>query len=57
MQELANIPQTMDASLRRDPQCEELAHQFVRTIDFLYLGRGIHYPTALEGALKRKEIS
>ncbi|HEY4738966.1 MAG TPA: glutamine--fructose-6-phosphate transaminase (isomerizing) [Candidatus Acidoferrales bacterium] len=57
MQELTNIPQKMEAILRRDSQCAELAHQFFRTTDFLYLGRGIHYPIALEGALKLKEIS
>jgi len=34
-----------------------LARQFFRYTDFLYLGRGIHYPIALEGALKLKEIS
>ncbi len=57
MQELTNIPQKMDAILRRDKECSDLAHQFFRTKDFLYLGRGIHYPIALEGALKLKEIS
>ncbi len=36
---------------------ENLARQFFRQTDFLYLGRGIHYPIALEGALKLKEIS
>jgi glucosamine--fructose-6-phosphate aminotransferase (isomerizing) len=36
---------------------ESLARQFFRQSDFLYLGRGIHYPIALEGALKLKEIS
>jgi glutamine---fructose-6-phosphate transaminase (isomerizing) len=36
---------------------EQLARQFFRCSDFLYLGRGIHYPIALEGALKLKEIS
>ena len=36
---------------------ENLARQFFRQSDFLYLGRGIHYPIALEGALKLKEIS
>src|SRR5581483_3772396 len=36
---------------------ENLARQFFRCTDFLYLGRGIHYPIALEGALKLKEIS
>jgi glucosamine--fructose-6-phosphate aminotransferase (isomerizing) len=36
---------------------ENLARQFFRQSDFLYLGRGLHYPIALEGALKLKEIS
>ena len=40
-----------------DAQIEDLAKQFFRHTDFLYLGRGIHYPIALEGALKLKEIS
>jgi glutamine---fructose-6-phosphate transaminase (isomerizing) len=43
--------------LTRDEQCEELAKLYVRAQDFLFLGRGIHYPIALEGALKLKEIS
>ncbi|WP_353073437.1 glutamine--fructose-6-phosphate aminotransferase [Tunturiibacter gelidoferens] len=38
-------------------QCEELARLFHTSDDFLFLGRGIHYPIALEGALKLKEIS
>ena len=38
-------------------ECEDLAKQYVRAQDFLFLGRGIHYPIALEGALKLKEIS
>jgi glucosamine--fructose-6-phosphate aminotransferase (isomerizing) len=38
-------------------QCEELAKSFSTARDFLYLGRGIHFPIALEGALKLKEIS
>ncbi len=38
-------------------QCEELAKDFSTARDFLYLGRGIHFPIALEGALKLKEIS
>ena len=38
-------------------QCEELAKIFSTSNDFLFLGRGIHYPIALEGALKLKEIS
>jgi glucosamine--fructose-6-phosphate aminotransferase (isomerizing) len=43
--------------LQRDEEIEELARHFFRHADFLYLGRGIHYPIALEGALKLKEIS
>ena len=38
-------------------QCEALAAAFANSRDFLFLGRGIHYPIALEGALKLKEIS
>ena len=55
--ELARIPHKMEWVLQRDEQYESLARQFFRHSDFLYLGRGIHYPIALEGALKLKEIS
>ncbi|MBI3405948.1 MAG: SIS domain-containing protein, partial [Acidobacteria bacterium] len=51
------IPHKMEMILQRDEECEALAKQFFRHTDFLYLGRGIHYPMALEGALKLKEIS
>jgi glutamine---fructose-6-phosphate transaminase (isomerizing) len=57
MQELTRIPHKIEAILKRDSAIEELARQFFRHTDFLYLGRGIHYPIALEGALKLKEIS
>ena len=57
MQELTRIPHKIETILQRDPEIEELARQFFRHTDFLYLGRGIHYPIALEGALKLKEIS
>ena len=57
MQELTRLPHKIEAILQRDAQIEELARQFFRHTDFLYLGRGIHYPIALEGALKLKEIS
>ena len=43
--------------LRRDAIYEDLAKALFRASDFLYLGRGIHFPIALEGALKLKEIS
>jgi glutamine---fructose-6-phosphate transaminase (isomerizing) len=45
------------ARLPLTKQCEELARLFHTANDFLFLGRGIHYPIALEGALKLKEIS
>jgi glutamine---fructose-6-phosphate transaminase (isomerizing) len=57
MQELTRIPHKIETILQRDCDVEELARQFFRHSDFLYLGRGIHYPIALEGALKLKEIS
>jgi glucosamine--fructose-6-phosphate aminotransferase (isomerizing) len=57
MQELTRIPNKIETILQRDSEIEELARQFFRCTDFLYLGRGIHYPIALEGALKLKEIS
>jgi glutamine---fructose-6-phosphate transaminase (isomerizing) len=57
MQELSRIPHKMESILQHDAEYEELARQFFRHTDFLYLGRGIHYPIALEGALKLKEIS
>ena len=57
MQELTRIPHKIESILQRDADMEELARQFFRHTDFLYLGRGIHYPIALEGALKLKEIS
>jgi glucosamine--fructose-6-phosphate aminotransferase (isomerizing) len=57
MQELTRVPHKIESILQRDAQIEDLARQFFRHTDFLYLGRGIHYPIALEGALKLKEIS
>ena len=59
MQEFTRIPHKMETILQADVSgfYENLARQFFRFTDFLYLGRGIHYPIALEGALKLKEIS
>jgi glutamine---fructose-6-phosphate transaminase (isomerizing) len=57
MQELTRVPHKIESILQRDAGLEELARLFFRHTDFLYLGRGIHYPIALEGALKLKEIS
>ncbi len=56
--ELSRIPAKLEEVLRTvDAQCYELARHFSTARDFLFLGRGIHYPIALEGALKLKEIS
>ncbi|HTW78923.1 MAG TPA: glutamine--fructose-6-phosphate transaminase (isomerizing) [Terracidiphilus sp.] len=56
--ELSRIPARIEEILRaRSAQCEMLAKEFASSRDFLYLGRGIHFPIALEGALKLKEIS
>jgi glucosamine--fructose-6-phosphate aminotransferase (isomerizing) len=55
--ELTLIPGKIENILTHDEECEELAKRFQRAQDFLFLGRGIHYPIALEGALKLKEIS
>jgi glucosamine--fructose-6-phosphate aminotransferase (isomerizing) len=57
LQELMRLPHKMESILQHDEEIEELARQFFRYTDFLYLGRGIHYPMALEGALKLKEVS
>jgi glutamine---fructose-6-phosphate transaminase (isomerizing) len=55
--ELTRLPGKLEALLSIDKECEELAKQYYKVQDFLFLGRGIHYPIALEGALKLKEIS
>jgi glucosamine--fructose-6-phosphate aminotransferase (isomerizing) len=58
IEELSRIPSKIEEVLRsRSAQCEQLARDFSTARDFLYLGRGIHFPIALEGALKLKEIS
>src|ERR1700704_6204668 len=59
LQEFTRIPHKIETVLQGDETgvYETLARQFFRNTDFLYLGRGIHYPIALEGALKLKEIS
>ncbi|MBI3650654.1 MAG: glutamine--fructose-6-phosphate transaminase (isomerizing) [Acidobacteria bacterium] len=54
---LNSLPVKMETLLGCDEQIEKLAREFHRAQDFLYLGRGINFPIALEGALKLKEIS
>jgi glucosamine--fructose-6-phosphate aminotransferase (isomerizing) len=55
--DLVRAPQQIEAVLHLDTELERLAHLYHTKTDFLYLGRGINYPIALEGALKLKEIS
>ena len=57
VQELAQIPGKLEHVLSETTIYEELAQALSKASDFLYLGRGIHFPIALEGALKLKEIS
>jgi len=57
MLELTRIPAKLESILTHDQACDDLAKQYQKVHDFLFLGRGIHYPIALEGALKLKEIS
>ena len=57
IQALVEVPKHVEDILEQDSLYEELARHFADRNDFLYLGRGINYPIALEGALKLKEIS
>ena len=56
-QQLAALPLKIEQLLNDADTIEELSREFFRSQDFLYLGRGINFPVALEGALKLKEIS
>jgi glucosamine--fructose-6-phosphate aminotransferase (isomerizing) len=57
IESLMQLPQILEDTLKTARQVEEIAVRFHNRSDFLYLGRGINYPIALEGALKLKEIS
>jgi glutamine---fructose-6-phosphate transaminase (isomerizing) len=54
---LTQLPLLLEQTLKCEPLVEDIAKRFYQRSDFLYLGRGINYPIALEGALKLKEIS
>ena len=56
-QELMRLPGKLEALLQKDMRYDEMSRTLSKAHDFLYLGRGIHFPMALEGALKLKEIS
>jgi glucosamine--fructose-6-phosphate aminotransferase (isomerizing) len=58
MHEMSVIPHKIETMLKeQEKHIEHLANKYHRAQDFLFLGRGVHYPIALEGALKLKEIS
>ena len=57
IEELSEIPQKMEEVLKQAPMIKDIARMFTYAHNFLYLGRGMNYPVALEGALKLKEIS
>jgi glucosamine--fructose-6-phosphate aminotransferase (isomerizing) len=57
IEELVRVPHLMEEMLKTSSQVVKVARKYLQARDFLYLGRGINYPIALEGALKMKEIS
>jgi glucosamine--fructose-6-phosphate aminotransferase (isomerizing) len=57
IEELLQIPQIIEQAIKASAAMEKVAEKFYNRTDFLFLGRGINYPIALEGALKLKEIS
>jgi glucosamine--fructose-6-phosphate aminotransferase (isomerizing) len=57
IEELVRVPHLMEEILKTSQQVAKIARKYLHARDFLYLGRGINYPIALEGALKLKEIS
>ncbi|MGH7927721.1 MAG: glutamine--fructose-6-phosphate transaminase (isomerizing), partial [Candidatus Binatia bacterium] len=57
LEDLLHLPSWIEEALKTESEIEALARELINASDFLYLGRGINYPIALEGALKLKEIS
>jgi glucosamine--fructose-6-phosphate aminotransferase (isomerizing) len=57
IEELLQLPQILEQTIKACAPIERMAEKFYNRTDFLFLGRGINYPIALEGALKLKEIS
>src|SRR5438309_6171826 len=57
IEELLDLPRKADEVLKQAPLCQRLAEHFRKIEDFLFLGRAIHYPIAMDGALKLKEVS
>ncbi|MEI8094934.1 MAG: glutamine--fructose-6-phosphate transaminase (isomerizing) [Spirochaetales bacterium] len=57
IEHLAALPALMDIALQQSPHIQNVARKYIQHKNFLYMGRGIQFPIALEGALKLKEIS
>jgi glucosamine--fructose-6-phosphate aminotransferase (isomerizing) len=57
IEDLLHMPQIIEHAIKASAPIEKVAERFHNRTDFLFLGRGINYPIALEGALKLKEIS
>ena len=57
IEQLLQLPHVIEQAIKASAATERIAEKFYNRTDFLFLGRGIHYPIALEGALKLKEIS
>ena len=57
LDELVALAAKTETVLKSSPQCERLAERFYESEGFLFLGRAIHYPVAMDGALKLKEVS
>jgi glutamine---fructose-6-phosphate transaminase (isomerizing) len=57
IRELLDLPSKLKMLLSCAPECERIAEEFHKVDDFLFLGRAIHYPVAMDGALKLKEVS
>jgi glutamine---fructose-6-phosphate transaminase (isomerizing) len=55
--ELLELPKKTETVLEQAPQCQQLADRFHKFESFLFCGRAIHYPVAMDGALKLKEVS
>lgn len=57
VRELAKVPANVEKVLRLDAECEALARKYKWCENYIFAGRGVHYPIALDGALKLKEVS
>ncbi|HET7841252.1 MAG TPA: glutamine--fructose-6-phosphate transaminase (isomerizing), partial [Terriglobia bacterium] len=57
LSDLAALTRQLESVLQKDEEFEDLARHFYRSPDFLFLGRGVHYPVALEAAMKMKKVA